>query len=414
MATMAGFGAIKSALQNPNFRIFIAASSISNVGTWVQRVATGWLAWELTHSGFWLGFVFFCDLFPMIFLSSIAGAVVDRVEPLRMLIVAQVLAMLQAFALAALTLSGLMNIEILIGLSLAYGAIIAFNQPARLTVVPMLVGRGDLSAAIGINSLIFNVARFVGPALSAAIIAWWGVAPAFGFNGLSYLVMLFALTRLTVPSLRHGGPPKPVRELPREIVSGYRYVIRHPGIGPLLALQIIVSICARPYIDMFAGFADEVFGRGVEAFGWLNSATGAGAMIGGMWLAGRGRLSGLTAISVASALVFAVSLVGFASTENIWVALVATSVGGFAMVISGVAQQTLIQAAVDTAMRGRVVGLFGMIVRGGPAIGTLAMGAATHYVGFRWPVAFGGVVCLIVWLWARPRERRIAEFVEKE
>ncbi len=414
MATMPGFGAIKSALRNPNFRIFTGAASISNVGTWVQRVATLWLAWELTHSGFWLGVVVAADLAPMIVLSAIAGAVVDRIEPLRMLIIAQILAMLQAFALMALTLLGMMTIEFLLALSFCYGVIIAFNQPARLTVVPQLVDRADLSAAIGINSLIFNVARFIGPAVSAAIIAQWGVGPAFGFNGVSYLVMLFALTRLTLPSLRQGVTPKPIRELPREIAGGYRYVIRHPGIGPLLAVQIVLSICARPYVDMFAGFADEVFQRGVEAFGWLNSATGAGAMIGGLWLAGRGRLSGLTAISVASTLIFAVSLLAFTATDNIWVALVATSLGGFAMVISGVAQQTLIQASVDTAMRGRVVGLFGMIVRGGPAVGTLAMGAATHYVGFRWPVAVGGAICLLGWWWARRRERRIAEIVEKE
>jgi predicted MFS family arabinose efflux permease len=414
MATLTGFGAIRGALKNPNYRAFAAGASVSNIGTWVQRVATGWLAWELTHSGFWLGVVAFADLFPMVVLSSIAGAVVDRIEPLRMLITAQTLSMLQAIVLMTLTLSGLMTIELLTLLSFIYGSIIAFNQPARLTVVPQLVERADLSAAIGINSLIFNVARMVGPAVSGVIIVAWGVAPAFGFNAVGYLVMLFVLTRLDLPSLRQSGPPRPLSELPREIASGYRYVIAHPGIGPLLFMQIVVSVCARPYVELFPGFAEQVFGRGPEALAWLTSATGAGAMVGGMWLAGRGRLSGLTAISVSSALIFGVSLLGFAATDEFVVALGCTVVAGFAMVIAGVAQQTLIQAGVEAAMRGRVVALFGMVVRGSPALGALAMGAASEYVGLRWPVAVGAIICLIVWLWSLRRQPRIAEAVEKE
>lgn len=414
MARNTAFGAIRRALTHPNYRVFAAGGMVSNIGTWVQRVAVGWLTWELTHSPFWLGIVAFADLFPIVILAPLAGAVTDRVDQLAMLKIAQALALLQSAVLAALIASGQITMELLVVLTFIYGVIISFNQPARLTVVPMLVPREDLSAAIAINSLIFNVARFVGPALAGIIIVAWGVWPAVALNAITYLAMLAALAKLRLPPLRLSEAPRPVAELPQEILGGWRYVLRHRGIGPLLIVQVVVSICARPYTELLPGFAEQVFGRGAEGLAWLTSATGIGAALGGLWLASRGRITGLTAISVTSAAIFALSVLGFAITDNFAIALGCTAVAGFAMVTIGVAQQTLIQSAVEPAMRGRVVALFGMIVRGAPALGALAVGAASSYVGLQWAVGVGAALALLAWAWVRGRQQSIADALEDE
>ena len=414
MATIAGFGAIKRSLKNRNYRIFATGSVLSNIGTWVQRVAIGWLAWELTQSGFWLGVVAFSDLFPIVLLAPFAGALTDRADQMVMLKIAQACQMLQATLLAVFTVTGLITIHTLVLFTFLGGVVVSLNQPARLTVVPLLVGREDLSAAIGLNSFIFNVARFIGPAIAGIAIAAEGVWLAMAINAFSFGWMLFSLTRIHISDTGPAVERRPFGELPSEIAGGFRYIMTHPGIGPLLLLQFVVSTCARPYMELFPGFAADVFGRGAQGLAWLTSMTGIGAAVGGFWLAGRGRLGGLTAISVLSAIVFALSIIGFAATDSYYFALACTCVAGWAMVSIGVAQQTLIQAAVDASMRGRVIALYGMVVRGAPAIGALAMGAASHYVGMQLPVLIGGGLTVLAWLWAVRRERRIAEFVEKE
>mgnify|MGYP001986476530 CR=1 FL=1 len=174
----AGLSAICSALGNQKFRRYVSGNILSRFGSWIQGIAMGWVVWELTRSGFWLGVVAMAELAPAMLLAPIAGAVADRVDRLKGIKVSQSLAMVQALVLCAITASG-PTIEWMVGLAFARGIIMSFNQPLRFSIIPSLVERKDLATAAGLNSLFFNCARVLGPAASAWIISAWGTPQRF-------------------------------------------------------------------------------------------------------------------------------------------------------------------------------------------------------------------------------------------
>lgn len=414
MQTGSGLSALAAALSEYNYRTFTIGNVVSHNGSWAQRAAVLWFTWEITESGFWLGLMAVADLLPVVVLGPLAGAIADRMNILTMLKITQVAAALQAVLLAALTFAGLMTPELLFVLVLMHGIIISVNQAPRLALVHHLVERKNLPAAIGINSMVFNSARATGPMIGGFLIDGYGVAWAFAFNAVTYVWFLAALHLVRLGNPRSTKAPTRAREIPREIVEGFRYAIRHAGIARLLLILTVVSICGRPYMELLSGFADEVFGRGVKGYSLMLSVTGAGAMLGGLALALRPGLAGLTSRVVFGILVVGLSLVGFGLTGNFWVALVCLFVSGFAVISVGVGEQTLMQSAVDPAMRGRVMSTYGMIGRGAPAIGALAMGAAAERFGFQAPVLAGALVCLVLWAWAVRRRREMADALERE
>lgn len=400
-----GLGAILGALSERNFAIYTAGNGLSLVGTWIQRIAVGWLAWELTGSATWLGAVAFADLFPAVVLGVLGGAVADRVSRVRILVVGHVLMMVQALALAALTLAGLITIELLFLLVLAGGMVIAFNQPARLALVPSLVSRQHLSTAIAINSINFNLARFVGPVIAGLLIVWSGAGAAFVANALSFLAFLVALSRLRVPGREGeaGGP----RSLGADIAEGIRYTLSHAGLRPLLFLMLLLAVGIRPLAELLPGFADAVFGRGAPGLAALSAAIGIGAIAGGYWLAQR-QGDGLWPVVLASAVAMGLCALAFVATTRFDVALVAAAAAGAAMVISGAGGQTIVHMTVEGRMRGRVLSLYGIIFRGGPAVGALAMGALADQIGLRLALAAGVTLSLTLLALVLKRRQRIA------
>ena len=407
-----GFAAIRSAFGNRNYALYMMGNTPSHFGSWIQRVAIGWLAWELTKSGFWLGVVAVAELAPSMVLAPFAGAVADRVNRLSGLKVTQSLAMCQALALCAVAIMGA-TIEWLVALSFARGVIMSFNQPLRFSILPSLVDRKDLSAAVGINSLSFNTARVLGPAVAAFIIKFWGASAAFAVNAASFLLFIVILFCLTI-ELPPRREPKPVSNIPTEILEGILYSLRAPGIAQMFVLLTVVAVCGRAYIELLPGFADGVFGRGVEGLGIMHAAAGVGAIVGSVLLARRGTVVGLTRMVSWMVLVLGVTLFLFASTGNFWIAVICVGVTGFALTVVGVGEQQLLQNAVAGNLRGRVMSFYGMINRGGPAIGAFLMGAASSFVGLQWPVAVGGAICLALCVWALRRGREFAPALERE
>lgn len=397
------FEPIRSALSHRDFRLFSTGNVGSHIGTWVQRVAVGWLTWELTRSGTWLGIIAFADLFPTVILAPITGAVADRVNRLAATKVVQSFNLLQSGLLAGITLAGAMSIEILVVLVAFGGITISFGQPIRLSIVPSLVPNKDLSAAIGINSMVFNGARFVGPMIAGLVIVQFGVGYAFVVNAVSFGIFLAVLSMMRFERGEARPAPRSIRNIPREIAEGYSYAARHPGIRPMLIFLTMIAIFARPYMELMPGFADAVFGRGAEGLAWLTSMTGLGALLGAAWLAQRGAVVGLTGTTIAAMGVVSCALVGFAATDVFWLALPCLVVAGFAMIVVGVGEQTLMQNAVTPELRGRVMSLYGMIGRGAPAVGALLMGGLSSHIGLQWPVLGGAVICVGVWLWARSK-----------
>jgi MFS family permease len=414
MATISGFPALAAALAERNYRIFSIGNVISHNGTWAQRTAVLWFTWQLTESGTWLGLMSVADLLPVVFIGPIAGAIADRVNLLTMMKITQLLAALQSLALAVLTFMGVMTPELLFALVLAHGIIISFNQPARLATVPHLIKRENLSAAIGINSMIFNSARMTGPMISGFFISTLGIGWAFAFNAASYVWFVGSLCLLRIDNPRSTKERTRVSEVPREIADGMRYAMRHPGIARMLVILTVVSVCGRPYMELLSGFADEVFGRGELGYSILVSVSGAGAMLGALWLAQRGQVVGLTARVVTAILVMALSLVCFAATNLFFFAVVCLFVTGFATIIVGVGEQTLMQNAVDPAVRGRVMSLYGMIGRGAPAVGAMTMGGLAEVFGFQAPVLVGALLLLGLWWWSSRRRDAMAAAMEGE
>jgi MFS family permease len=397
-------------VRNANFGIYSAGSSVSLVGMWMQRIAIGWLTWELTGSGLWLGIVAFADFFPVILIGPIAGTAADRWDRLKVVKASQAISLVQATVLWALTVSGHMTIGLLVGLTAFQGVVVAFNQPARLAMVPSLVPQADMAGAVAINSIVFNIARFVGPIFAGLAILWSGVAAAFAANALSYIVFLVALARIRIaPTVRKGEERA---SMAADLVAGIRYTATHPGIAALLVLLIAVGVGGRPMNELLPGFADEVYKSGAFGLSILASAIGGGAILGGFWLGQRSRSSGLTMIAIVSPLVGALATIAAISTDRLWFAVPAVVVFGFCMSTAGIAIQTLVQLAADRSMRGRVMGLYGLIFRGAPAVGALAAGLASAHFGLRLPVFFGALLVIAVGAWTYLSRDRVTAALE--
>ena len=411
-AGSSGFGGIARALRNPNYGLYTAGNAASLIGTWMQRIAVGWLTWQLTGSGAWLGAMAFADLFPTVIIGPIAGAAADRWDRLRVTKISQALAMAQSVVLFLLTFSGLITIELLLMLTAALGVIAGFNQPARLALIPSLVRREDLAAAVAINSIIFNSARFIGPAVAGLMIVAGGISAAFAANAVSFIFFLAALSRIHLEPKPDVAPVER-RSLLGDVADGVRYAASHPGIAPLLLLLTIVCICVRPVVELLPGFAATVFASGADGLAILTSTIGAGAVLGGLWLARRSSdPAGLTTIALGNTLVLALSLLAFVASDRWWIALPALAALGACMVITGVGTQTLLQLSVEGAMRGRVLSLYGIIFRGGPAVGALIMGIASEHAGLRLPLAVGSLLAMLAWLWTWSARARITRALE--
>ncbi len=397
--------AIAQVFSNRNYAIYATGNSISLIGLWVQRLGVGWLAWNLTHSGFWLGAVAFADLFPVVVIGLLGGVLADRYDRRKILLIGQTLALVQATTLWALTALGLIGIELLFGLSLFLGVVVALIQSARLSLVPSLVRPSDMAGAVAIGAVIFNLARFIGPGLAGVLIYLFGVATAFAFNAVTFSALVIAL--VFIRSAPHTAK-KPAREgLLREAGGGFSYAFSHPSIAPLLWLLIVVSIFTRPALELLPGFADAVFGQGAGGLAVLTSSTGLGALFAGMWLAQRGSATGFSTIASAAVVAAGMGVVVFTTTNHLWAAAPALLVTGFAITTMGITSQTLIQAGVDGHMRGRVLSIWGLILRGIPALGALGMGWVSDFTGLKPPVAVASVLCVIaaLFIWRGWRGR---------
>ncbi len=403
MHSYSGLTKIVDTLRSPNYGSYVVGNGTSLVGTWMQRIAIGWLTWELTGSPFWLGIIAFADLFPAVIISPFGGAIADRHSRLRLVQISQFLSCVQAVTLFGLSVAGQVNVFSLALLSLFLGTVTALNQPARLALIPSLVQPRHLNSAIGINSVIFNLARFIGPAISGVIIAGGHVSWVFALNALSFAFFLVILLRLqlTVPAT----PLRKRKRFRADLTDGIIYAARDPRISVLLFLLITIGIGARPLVELLPGLAAAVFGGGPQTLALLTSTFGGGAIVGGLWLAGRDTSGNLAVIVNAATFVLAGALLLFVSSPSLWIALPAVAILGLTMVITGAGIQTLLQLGVDTDMRGRVLSLYGLIMRGGPAIGALGMGWLAEFFGLRWPIAGGAVLVALVAFWLTARMR---------
>jgi MFS family permease len=407
------FTAVRRLFLNRNFSLYTIGKLLANLGEWAQRVTLGWLAWELTHSTFWLGVVGFADLIPTVVVGLLAGAWVDRSDYMRLVKSVQVAAVLVSVTLTLFTAAGFMTIELLALLTLLRGTAQAFYRPARMVLVYNLVECRDLAPAIAISSIVFNGARFVGPAIGGGLMVVGGPVFSFAAAAASYIAFLLILMTMTVPAT----PPRKAarRGILAETAAGIAHAVSREGIALLLMITMVVALAVRPFLDLLPAFAGDVFASGVGGLTVLLTANGLGATVAGIWLAGRpGGVGGLTGVVIANLLAIGVSVLAFALMPSIWLALPFLAVAGFGLVVQGVAVQTLVQSSVESAMRGRVLGLYALLARGCPALGALIIGGLAEWLGARIPVALGALIALLLWLLVARRRAAVAAAVEKE
>lgn len=414
MAGDNGLQVVWQTLTIPNFRNYMAGNFVSQMGLWSQRIAIQWLTWELTKDPFWLGLMAFADFFPIVSMGPLAGAYADRIERLRGIRLFVFLSGCLSAIIAAMVMTDAIDRYSLLLLVFLNGCVLSFNYPFRLAIIPQLVGREALTSAISINSIGFNVARIAGPALAGAVILHLGIGPAVVFTVFADLVFILALYKVYLLGGDVRAKAKPLRAIPKEIMDGFRYAGRDVGFAPLLVVLTVTTVFGRPIVELMAGFADGVFGMGAAGLAWLTAMFGLGAGIGCVELACYTGIKGLTRKMITNILILGAGILGFVATDQFWFAMIAILITGYAYAILGVAEQSLMQAAVAEDMRGRMMSLYSMISRGSPGFGAIAMGYLATHFGLQAPVGGGAVLCLVLWLWVRRRQAVMQTSLERQ
>ena len=399
-----------SALRHRNYRLYVSGQVLSLVGTWMQIVAVGWLVLRITNSPLLLGVVTAMETLPSLFFSLVAGAIADLFDKRRIAIVTQTLAAVQALALGLLVATGHATFANIFWLALGAGIINAFDLPVRQSLIFDIVGAEDLLNASALNSVVFNIARIIGPAIAAIIIESAGEAANFFANAVSYAFVVTALASMRTE-------PVEVREdahvvLVRHALDGVAYVARHPLLARLFAALIVYSIFGFNYVLLMPVVVKLALHRSAAALGLLLSCLGVGALTGSLALAARGktRFASLSAMSF----VFPASIIAFALAKDLAAAALLVAFLGFSMVQFVVRLTTFLQTEADEEMRGRVLGLYNMLLMGLAPLGALQAGALAERFGASITLAVGGDICLLAsfWLWfARPQGFRQVETV---
>lgn len=381
-----------SAFGHRNYRIFWTGAIVSNVGSWMQTVAQGWLVLELTDSAFMLGLVGFVATFPMLILLLVGGVYADRFDRRRLLLWANGALMASASALALLTWSGTVAVWHILLLALASGTAIALAAPAFQAFVHDLVGTADLQNAIALNSAQFNLSRVLGPSLAGIALGGIGLAGCFGVNALSYLAAIAALVAIRIRSSRTPNPA-PLLESLLEAVG---YVRGRPRIRALLILVALVSVLAMPYTTLLPIIARDTLGLDASGLGYLYAIGGTGAVVGALSLTARRlfRRRGFYLLAVAA--LTGASTLGLGLARDPIVAGAALVGISFAATSVVALSNTLLQEIVDDAMRGRVMGMFGLAFMGTFPIGNLVAGTVAGLLTASTTMALSGASLLVL------------------
>lgn len=406
--------AMGRAFADRNYRLFFAGQGVSLVGTWMSRLATGWLVLRLggADAAWLLGVVSFAGLAPTFFLGPLAGVLVDRANRHTVLLVTQVLSLAQSAALAWVAFAagpGAGTVWLVAGLSVFQGLVNAFDMPARQALlVEMVSRREDLPNAIALNSSLVNGSRLVGPAVAGAVIAAAGEAWCFVIDAVSYLAVVAALLAMRLPRKERAHT---AASIGRHMVEGVRYAFGFAPIRALLLLLALVSFAAMPYSVLLPVFAADVLGGGPHTLGLLSAASGVGALAGALYLASRASVLGLGRVIIVATLTLGAALVGFSHSGEVWLSAGLLVLAGAGMMVQMAAANTLIQTMVDEDKRGRVMSFFGMAFQGAAPFGSLLAGALAGPVGVRAVVTGSGLLVLaggLVFATQLPRLRRHA------
>jgi MFS family permease len=367
------------ALRHRDFRVFFTGQGVSQIGSWLQMIATSWLVYRLSESTLMLGLAAFAQQIPFLVLAPLAGVFVDRLDRRRLLIVTNSVATVQAVGMLAVVVLGIVQPWHLILGNLVLGLVNACDAPARQSILIQLVrGRSDLPSAIALNSIMMNLARFAGPMLGGALIAAFGERWGFAINALSYLAMLLALSR--IPSTPRLGAPSEHGVL-RQLAAGARYAYGFLPSRSALLLLTATSLTVGSYVSLMPWFAREAFHGDSGTLGMLISAAGLGAVTGMIYLALRPGIRGLFRLLAWTAATAGTALCAFSFSTTLWLALPALYFVGLGMMLTAASTNTVLQSIVPEELRGRVASLYVMSFIGMSPLGALAAGWVAERLG---------------------------------
>lgn len=364
---------------------------MSLLGNWMTTTAALWLAYQLSGSPFTVGMVAFASQIPVLVCAPFFRVWVDRVDSLKLVRWAQVLAMAQSAALAIVTFSGHMTVPVLLGLCLVQGFINALDWPARQALTFRLAGdRAVLDNVIALNSITFNLCRLIGPAIGGFLIAAWGPGVVFALDAVSYLAVLAALAAVRLaPQTKRPKVAHPLADLR----DGARYAWGHPTIRRVLCVVPMIGLAGFAHTILAPVFARDLFGGDARTLGFLLSATGAGSLLAGVGLSVRRSTAGLAKVMVWGALIGGAGLAVMASHSSLFLALLCFGAAGAGAALVMVPSNTILQSNVDDDKRGRVMALFTMAQSLYP-LGSLIIGAMAEAAGPKVAIAVCGVVCM--------------------
>ena len=369
------------ALRHRNFRLFFGGQFVSLIGTWMQSVAQAWLVLKLTNSSLMLGVVSFASFTPIVLVALFAGVVVDHVDRRRLIIIAQTLLMISAFVLAGLTWSGVVRVQYVIVLAALNGLVSSFDMPGRQAFVVEMVDREDLPNAIAMNSMIFNGARMIGPAIAGMSIAVIGVAGCFLLNGFSYLAVIWSLFQMKLPAHERKQIGA---SMMRQVRLGLSYVWRH---RPTLWLLVLVAInmgLGMQYSVLVPLFARDLLHVGAHGYGFLMAAQGLGAVTGAIVMNSRSTApKALRENLVFGIFCMAISTALFGLSNAMWLSLLAQMLIGVGLMNHMVTTNTMLQLFVSDELRGRVMSIYTLSFIGTAPIGSLSVGYIGEHISPR-------------------------------
>jgi predicted MFS family arabinose efflux permease len=386
------------ALSHRNFRLFLTGAFLSNVGTWMQAVAQGWLMLQLTNSAFWLGLDAFMATAPGFIFTLLGGVFADLIDRRRLLLYTQVVAGIAAFGLAILVATSVVDRWMVLGFSFVTGCCMALASPSYLAMTYDLVGREDLTNAIAMNSTQFQLSRVVGPSLAGVAFRLFGLAGCFFANGLSFIAVVASLWM--VRTERHPGAAahsvSDRRALWRDLVEGVRYVRNRPRVSSLLILASVNSLFGAPYFSMVPIYARDIFRLGETGLAIMMGTAGGGAFLGALLVAYLGDFRRKGWFVLGGSVVFGLCIMGFALSSRLTLSLLFLFWLGFALVVSVALTNTLLQKLVTDQMRGRVMSMFILSFIGTMPIGSILAGSASTHFGPQRTLAVGGFIVTIV------------------
>ena len=383
-----------SAFSSRNYRTFLYGNFLSVLGVWIQRLALGWHAWQLSQSALIVGVVAAAQFLPAILLTPFFGVLVDQVSTRAAAIVMHAILAVIAGALGVLTLTGNMSVEWLIALALLHGIANSAYAPVRLSLIPDLVRKEQFPSAVAISSMVFNISRFVGPGIAGAVVSLYGLGYAYFINAITYLPVIYVLMILRIaPYETHPSNKKPYLA---QLMEGLRYTRDHAPIRQVILLAAVSNFFGRGILELMPAFAATVFNGGSGVLAALMAAAGIGAIIASLLASTRALHDHLHWMVVVGAVGSGLSMILFAFVASLANGLVVVTFLGLFASLVAIGSQTEVQLLVENRLRGRVMSLWSLVIMGGPAVGSVVAGALAGEFGSKWTMLSFAISSLLL------------------